>query len=87
MASGTPVLTGQETAMAETAGDAAVKVDPFDVEQIADGMKSILCEAGLAADLRARGRARAAHYSWQRSAAMAAGLFEQMAREGHARRR
>ena len=40
LACGTPVVTSRDSAMAELAGDAAVLVDPLDVEDIARGIAS-----------------------------------------------
>ncbi len=42
MASGTPVVTSNSSAMREVAGDAAILVDPHDHDQIADGAIKIL---------------------------------------------
>lgn len=71
MACGTPVLTSNITAMPETAGDAALLVDPRSVEQIAVGMEQIVSLSCLRKDLRTRGLKRAAQFSWVRTAARA----------------
>jgi glycosyltransferase involved in cell wall biosynthesis len=68
MACGAPVLTSDVSSMPEVAGDAAVLVDPTDVEAIADGLTRLLDDAALREDLAARGRRRAASYSWERCA-------------------
>jgi glycosyltransferase involved in cell wall biosynthesis len=69
MACGTPVVTANVTAMPEVAGDAAVLVDPTSVEQIAGAMEQAVRDTSLREKLRERGRARAAQFSWERSAA------------------
>lgn len=69
MSCGTPVLTSNVTAMPEAAGDAALLVDPTSVEQIADAMKRIVSDSSLRLDLRQKGVARAAQFSWDRTAA------------------
>jgi alpha-1,3-rhamnosyl/mannosyltransferase len=71
MACGTPLVASNDTAVAETAGDAALLVDPRDPAAIADGLRRVLEDAVLADDLRARGLARARGFTWGR---MAAGL-------------
>jgi glycosyltransferase involved in cell wall biosynthesis len=68
MAAGTPVLTSNVSALPEVAGDAALLVDPTDVEAIADGMDRLLRQDDLRKDLRERGRARAARFSWEETA-------------------
>jgi glycosyltransferase involved in cell wall biosynthesis len=71
MACGTPVLTSNITAMPETAGDAALLVDPTSVEQIADAMGQIVSDTFLRQQLREKGLARAAQFPWTKTSAMA----------------
>ena len=68
MAAGTPVLTSNVSALPEVAGDAAVLVDPTDVDAIANGMEKLLRDDDLRKDLRERGRARAERFSWEETA-------------------
>jgi glycosyltransferase involved in cell wall biosynthesis len=65
MACGVPVLTSNVTALPEIAGDAALLVDPTSVEQIASGMEKIVKDTSLREQLRAKGLARAAQFSWR----------------------
>jgi glycosyltransferase involved in cell wall biosynthesis len=62
------VVTSSGTATAEVAGDAAVLVDPLDVDAIAAGIARLLDDDGLAAGLRASGPRRAAEFTWSRTA-------------------
>jgi glycosyltransferase involved in cell wall biosynthesis len=62
---GTPVVTSSVTAMPEVAGDAALLVDPVDVDAIADGIAQVLRDADLRRTLQRRGLERAAAYSWE----------------------
>jgi glycosyltransferase involved in cell wall biosynthesis len=68
MACGTPVVTGNVTAMPETAGGAALLVDPTSVEQIAQALKQIVTDTSLRRRLREKGLARAAQFSWNSTA-------------------
>jgi glycosyltransferase involved in cell wall biosynthesis len=68
MACGTPVLTSSTGATAEVAGDAALLADPLSVNAIRDGLRRLLTNAELREDLRERGLARAARFSWTRAA-------------------
>jgi glycosyltransferase involved in cell wall biosynthesis len=67
MASGTPVLTSNVSSLPEVVGDAALLIDPYDPESIAQGMYRILSDESLRTDLIARGHARAATFSWEAS--------------------
>jgi glycosyltransferase involved in cell wall biosynthesis len=68
MAQGTPVVTSLGTSTEELAGDAGLLVDPRDADALADALGRVLGDEALAARLGELGRARAALYTWQRSA-------------------
>jgi glycosyltransferase involved in cell wall biosynthesis len=67
MASGTPVVTSNVSSLPEVAGDAAVLVDPYDANAIADGMYRVLTDNNLRSELRRRGPERAGQFSWESS--------------------
>ena len=67
MASGTPVVTSNVSSLPEVAGDAAVLVDPYSAEAIADGMYRVLTDNDLRSELRRRGPQRASQFSWEAS--------------------
>jgi glycosyltransferase involved in cell wall biosynthesis len=69
MASGTPVVTSNVSAMPEIAGDATLLVDPSSVQQIKDAIQQIMSDTSLREQLRERGLARASEFSWARTAA------------------
>ena len=69
MACGTPVVTANTTAMPEVAAGAALLVTPTSVQEIARGIDAIVNDAPLRAELRAKGLARAAEFSWENTAA------------------
>lgn len=68
MACGTPVVSSTSTALAEVVGDAAVVIDPYDVDSMADGINRVVQDETLRADLRAQGFVQARRFSWDRSA-------------------
>ena len=76
LACGTPTLTSQDTALAEVADDAALLIDPLDVESIAQGLLDLLQAAALRETLRGRGCLRAAEFSWARAAAETVQVYE-----------
>jgi glycosyltransferase involved in cell wall biosynthesis len=67
MASGTPVVTSNISSMPEVAGDAAVLVDPYSADAIAQGILSVLRSPHFREELRARGLKRVRDFSWARS--------------------
>jgi len=67
MACGVPVLASTATSLPEVAGDAAVLLDPLDVDRIAEGLQRVVSDSALRAQLRLRGIERAAQFSWQRT--------------------
>jgi glycosyltransferase involved in cell wall biosynthesis len=78
MASGTPVVTSNQSSMPEVTGDAAVLVDPYDTGSIVEGMRRVLSDADLAAELRRRGPERAREFSWARSVEQTRTVYEQV---------
>ena len=68
MACGTPVLTSDISALPETAGDAALLVDPHAQGDIAAGMERLLTDTALRERLRAAGLARVTRFSWDETA-------------------
>ena len=79
MAQGTPVVTSSGTATAEVAGEAGLLVDPHDHGAIGAALAKVLDDPHLADDLRARGRARAATYTWSRTAELTAAAYAEAA--------
>jgi glycosyltransferase involved in cell wall biosynthesis len=67
MASGTPVVTSNVSSLPEVVGDAALLIDPYEPEALADAMRSVLSDPALRESLRERGLARAREFSWDRS--------------------
>jgi glycosyltransferase involved in cell wall biosynthesis len=80
MASGTPVVTSNVSSLPEIAGDAAVLVDPYDVDSIVDGMRQVLSDPARAAELRRRGVARAREFSWPRSVEKTLQVYREIGR-------
>jgi alpha-1,3-rhamnosyl/mannosyltransferase len=67
-AANVPVLTSDRSAMPETAGNAALLVDPGDPSAIAAGLAELLGDDDLRNVLRAAGTARVASFTWERCA-------------------
>ena len=76
MACGTPVVASG----VPSAGGAALEVDPFDVDAIAEALRRAAADEPLRAELVAAGRARAASLTWDRAARRHVELWEAMCR-------
>ena len=68
MSAGVPVLAARSPGLAETCGDAACYIDPYDAGALAAELGRLAADAGLRHDLAERGRRQAAEFSWARSA-------------------
>jgi glycosyltransferase involved in cell wall biosynthesis len=78
MAAGLPVLTANRGAMREVAGEAALLVDPEDTGAIAAGIERLHADAGLCTRLSRAGPARAAAWSWERTAALTTAAYHRL---------
>jgi glycosyltransferase involved in cell wall biosynthesis len=78
MACGTPVLTSTVSSLPEVAGDAAILVNPYDVEAIADGLRRLLDDTVLRTELIARGFRQAAKFTWEGAATQLLAIYRQM---------
>ena len=78
MGAGTPVVTSSGTATAEAAGDAGLLVDPRDVAALAEALDRVLGDPVLGATLAEAGRARAASFSWARTAELTLAAYREL---------
>jgi glycosyltransferase involved in cell wall biosynthesis len=78
MASGTPVVTSNVSSLPEVAGDAALLVDPYDPVAIADGIYRVLTDERLRREMRRKGLARAAQFSWETSARRVREIYQEV---------
>ena len=79
MAHGTPVVTSNTSSLPEVAGNAALLVNPENVFDIARGIRDVLTDEPLRAELIRRGRAQAARFSWERSAREVLAIYRDVA--------
>ncbi|MFC5269958.1 glycosyltransferase family 4 protein [Adhaeribacter terreus] len=63
-----PVITSNVSSMPEVAGDAALLVDPFNINEIAGAMQDIWKDHGLRISLAYLGRKNLQRFSWDKSA-------------------
>lgn len=81
MACGTPVLTSNVSSMPEAAGDAAMLVDPRDTEAIIHALMKLVADSPTREQLIERGFAHVKHFTWGRSAAQLADIYEGILRD------
>jgi glycosyltransferase involved in cell wall biosynthesis len=68
MTLGAPVVTSNTSSLPEVAGDAALLVNPSDVEELANAVLQIISDTQLRNELIKKGKARASLFSWERTA-------------------
>jgi glycosyltransferase involved in cell wall biosynthesis len=69
------VLTSNVSSLPEAAGDAALMVDPYDVEALAAELNRVLTDEPLRHELRGRGLAHARQFSWPHTAQETARVY------------
>lgn len=78
-ASGTPVITSNVSSLPEVAGNAALLVDPHNIEKLTQALVRVLTDVDLRALLRQRGLARAQAFTWERAARQTLAIYGQVA--------
>ncbi|MDQ4049804.1 MAG: glycosyltransferase family 4 protein, partial [Actinomycetota bacterium] len=78
MTRGCPVACADATALPEAAGGAAALFDPLDEADMAATIRRVLEDPGLRSDMAARGRARAAELSWERTAEHTLAVYREL---------
>ena len=78
MACGTPVITSRSSSLPEVAGDAALLIDPYDVDALAKAMSRLDRDSALRARFAHDGIEQAAQFTWERSASQLLNIYENM---------
>jgi glycosyltransferase involved in cell wall biosynthesis len=78
----TPVVTSRGTSCSEVAGDAAVFVNERDPEDVAAGLRRIIEDRHLRAELTTKGKSRAEQYSWRKAVDSTLRTFETVIARG-----
>lgn len=79
MKCGAAVIVGNKTSLPEVVGDAAVMVDPFDVEAIGAAIERVITDSLLRASLQAKGLERAKLFDWRETARKTLAVYEKVA--------
>lgn len=79
MASGTPVLASRAASIPEVVGESGMLLDPDDHKGWEDAIVRVITDSVLRARLRTDGLARAAMFTWERTARMTLDVYQRVA--------
>jgi glycosyltransferase involved in cell wall biosynthesis len=68
MSCGTPVISSSAGALPEIVGNAAMLVNPHQVDEMSEAMRTLLSSKSLRNDLKQRGLKHVVDFTWERSA-------------------
>jgi glycosyltransferase involved in cell wall biosynthesis len=78
MACGTAVVTSNMTSIPEMVGEAAVLVDPYSPESIAEALRKVLSNEEFKKELIRKGLERVTKFSWEKTAEKTLSVYEQV---------
>ena len=78
MASGVPVVTSTDRALAEVVGTAALKVEPYDNDSLLNGVVRGLEDEGWRETVSVAGLKRARHLTWERCVEQTAAVYRKI---------
>jgi glycosyltransferase involved in cell wall biosynthesis len=78
MASGTPVVTSQTTAITEVVESAGILIDPYRIDTLVSALKKMLSSPSECARMSAQGQSRAAQFSWQNAAKAMLAVYKKL---------
>ncbi len=81
MACGTPVITSNISSLPEIVGQAAITIDPYNVEELREKMTELFNNEGLRRKMRFRGLERSRLFSWQETALRTLKVYRGLAME------
>lgn len=82
MACGTPVITSNVSSLPEVAGNAAILVEPLDVEAIAEAVLRLHNDTSFRQQLIAQGLTRVKSFTWENTAEQIAAVYETLVGQG-----
>ncbi len=82
MACGCPVIASKSSSIPEVVGNAAMLIDPYDTDDLAETMYKVLTNDGLREELIKRGLYRAKQFSWEKCARECLNVLEEVSVNG-----
>jgi glycosyltransferase involved in cell wall biosynthesis len=77
MACGAPVITSHTSSLPEVVGDAAILIDPYNVEELFHAIQIVLLDDDLRLQLRKKSLERAKLFSWTRTAQETLAVYQE----------
>ena len=78
MACGTPVITSNTSSLPEVVDNAAILVDPYDIEGLEKAIYNVLKNPSLQEKMRVKGFNRARSFRWINTASMTLGVYKEV---------
>jgi len=78
MSCGCPVVASNSSSLPEVCGDAAQYVDPYNIDDIVEGIYKVFSDDKLRKDLIRKGFLRAAAFSWEKCARETLSIYEEV---------
>lgn len=78
LACGAPVVTSNTSSLPEVTGDAAIQVDPHDIQALANAISRLLEDEQLRKDLRRKGYVQAKKYAWPAIAQKMLSIYQKL---------
>lgn len=79
MACGTPVISSTRGALGEVVADAALVIDPENIQEISRALSTLSTDLAFADTLKSKGLANAARFHWSRTAAEVTEIYRKAA--------
>ena len=87
MASGTPVIASNRSALPEVVGKAGILIDPYDIEAMAATMASLILDSNIHKWYSEKGPAQAERFRWEDCAKTTLDIYNRVVSENRAGRR
>ena len=81
LASETPVVASNVSSLPEVLGNAAIFVNPYEADMIADGIVTALEDSDVITDLKEKGRIRVNRFSWNQSVKKVKEIYQEVGAE------
>jgi glycosyltransferase involved in cell wall biosynthesis len=78
MACGTPVVTANVSSLPEVAGDAALLINPYDVQALTDSIRRLITDETLRSTLTQRGYEQVKQFTWAKAARQLRAIYERV---------
>lgn len=82
MACGTPVITSNCSSIPETVGNAAILIDPYNIEALANEIERVITNKNLQSELIEKGLAHVRSHTWEKAAAKMKKVFDDIKARG-----